>query len=237
MYSDALIVFLKNPQPGRVKTRLSPPLTPEQACALYRNFVLDALAQYARHLPATKVYVFFAPHDAGKEVRHLVQESLPKIADDIQFFAQSGEDLGQRMLSAFRRLLDQGHRRVVIIGTDHPSLPAACLIEGFSRLDDNDITVGPSLDGGYYLLGLKEVHGEYFRNIRWSTPEVLPSTLAAAHRLNKTVHRLPEWYDVDDIADLKRLLKDFGEKRTKKEAPRTYRCVKALSKELHQIFR
>lgn len=237
MYSDALIVFVKNPEPGKVKTRLSPPLTPDQACTLYRNFVLDALAQYTRVLPTTEIYLFYAPADAGQKIRLLVQNELSKIAGRFRFYPQTGEDLGDRMSNAFGALFERRHRRVVIIGSDHPGLPSDFLIEAFARLDGNDVTIGPSLDGGYYLLGLKEAQAQIFRGIRWSSPEVLDATLAVMRKLRKTVHQLPKWYDVDDIADLRRLRDDFKTERIKKEAPNSYRFVTALSEELHHVFK
>ncbi|MGD8725736.1 MAG: DUF2064 domain-containing protein, partial [Desulfobacterales bacterium] len=104
-----------------------------------------------------------------------------------------------------------GYRRAVIMNSDGPTLPLAHLQAAFAELDHTDVTLGMGHDGGYYLIGLKQMVPELFENIAWSTEKVIPQTLAICRRLKLTVHCLPEWYDVDVEADLQRLRLDLAQ--------------------------
>lgn len=199
---NVLIVVAKEPSPGLTKTRLSPPFTPEGAAEFYRCMMLDTLALMARvraadhtvaHTPASACTYF---------------ESIAP--DGFRLVPQQGADLGQRLANALSYHLDLGYQRAVVMNSDGPTLPLVYLEEAFWGLDSADVTLGPGHDGGYYLIGLKQLHHELFRNIAWSTDQVVPKTLAICRRLGLGVHMLPEWYDVDVEADLERLQQELA---------------------------
>ena len=199
---DALIVFAKVPSPGAVKTRLCPPLTPAQAADLYAAMLGDALAQYAALGPAVRLYL--APTADGA--------ALPDglVPDGVTVHAQEGRDLGARMLRAFAETFHAGFARAVVVGTDHPTLPDAFLRLAFDHLDaPHALTLGPSDDGGYYLLGLRDLARGLFAGMTWSHAGVLDATLARAADADLAVTLLPPWYDVDDAGGLARLRADL----------------------------
>ena len=132
---------------------------------------------------------------------------------------QEGADLGERLANALGHHFELGYQRVVIMNSDGPTLPLAYLEEAFSGLDHADVTLGPGHDGGYYLIGMKQLHPELFQGITWSTEQVIPQTLAICRRLGLTVHQLPEWYDVDVGADLERLDRDLAQSRRQRRIP------------------
>jgi hypothetical protein len=199
----ALAIMVKQPVPGRVKTRLCPPLTPEQATDLYRCFLLDKMAQ-VRRLAVAAPYLAFTPPEAGAFFRDLAGESF-------SLLPQEGRDLGERLNHLSTHLLAAGHPGVVIIDSDTPSLPDPCLLEAVTRMshDHADAVFGPAEDGGYYLVGLRRSAPAVFQGIAWSTPAVLAQTLGAAAAAGLRVHLLPPWYDVDTGKDLGRLAREL----------------------------
>lgn len=209
---NALIVVAKEPVPGRTKTRLCPPFTPESAAEFYRCLLLDTLALMAR-LEMADHTVAYTPDSARDYFEGLAPNGF-------RLVPQQGGDLGERLANALAHHFDLGYRRVVIMNSDGPTLPQACLEEAFSGLDSADVTLGLSHDGGYYLIGMKRLHPELFRGIDWSTEQVIPQTLAICRRLGLAVHQLPAWYDVDVEADLARLAGDLA--RDPAAAPRTW---------------
>jgi hypothetical protein len=197
-----LIVVAKAAVPGQTKTRLCPPFSPEEAAELYRCLLADTLTRVAE-LEATGLTVAFAPASAEDHFRNLVPPSF-------RLVAQQGADLGERLSNALAHHLDAGYERAVIMNSDGPTLPLTCLEEAFSELDRADVTLGPSHDGGYYLIGMKRPHPALFQGIEWSTERVTAQTLAVSQALGLRTHLLPEWYDVDVERDLDRLWKDVG---------------------------
>lgn len=198
LHTNALIVFAKHPTPGRVKTRLTPSLTPNEAAELYRCMLLDTLAK-ARSISDTQGVLCYQSEPAA----------LPffrSIAPDFVVEPQNGCDLGARMATAFSRVFSRGHRHAVIIGTDSPDLPAEYVHQAFRELADDavDAVLGPSEDGGYYLLALKQVYECLFAGIAWSTGTVTRVSLARAEEAGLRVKLLPVWHDVDTDADLER---------------------------------
>ncbi len=199
----ALVIMVKHPAPGRVKTRLCPPLTPDQAAELYRCFLLDKMAQ-VRRVPAAAPYLAFTPVEAEGFFATLA-------AGKFALVPQEGEDLGERLGRLSTRLLLAGHPGVVVIDSDTPSLPDAYLAQAFERMTDDgtDALFGPAEDGGYYLVGLRRPAPGLFQGIRWSTSVVLEQTLARTAAAGLRVRLLPPWYDVDTGADLERLRRDL----------------------------
>ena len=195
----ALAIMVKQPAPGRVKTRLCPPLTPEDAAELYRCFLLDKMAQVQR-VGAASHYLAFTPQKAEQYFRGLAGASFSLVA-------QTGRNLGQRLDRLSTELFAAGHPGVVIIDSDTPNLPDKYLAEAVERLADGrtEAVFGPAEDGGYYLVGLTRPSPALFQGITWSTPIVLKQTLEKAARAALRVHLLRPWFDVDTGADLDRL--------------------------------
>ena len=191
-----LLVFAREPVLGKVKTRLAAGIGVEEALVVYRELLaLTAAAVVAAQVPAT-VWLADAPTGADPLQSRPEWPGLPWRVQP------ATGALGARMAQAFVEALGAGAGRVVIIGTDCPGLNAGLLHQAFDRLLDHDLVVGPADDGGYYLLGMKQLHPELFDNKTWSTATVLPDTLADAARLGLRVARLPTLHDVDSDQDL-----------------------------------
>ncbi|MGD2040739.1 MAG: TIGR04282 family arsenosugar biosynthesis glycosyltransferase [Anaerolineae bacterium] len=199
---NALIVVAKEPVPGRTKTRLCPPFTPAAAAEFYRCLLLDTLA-LMQQLDTTDHSIAYTPASARDYFARLAPNGF-------RLVPQVGGDLGQRLANALGYHFDLGYQRVVIMNSDGPTLPASYLESAFSGLDQADITLGMGHDGGYYLIGMKELHAKVFNDIDWSTERVIPQTLANCRCSGLSVQALPEWYDVDVEADLKRLHRDLA---------------------------
>lgn len=188
------MLFARNPEPGRAKTRLQPHLSAAATAALYAAFVGDS-ADILRSTSARRKVVACATADGVAPLRRLLGDS------GLDYLVQPSGDLGERMEGVLRRVFGDGAARAVLIGSDSPSLPPRLIDEGLERLVAQDAVVGPAMDGGYYLVGLRrEALGEaapaLFRGIGWGDGDVLSRTVAAlpAHlRLGL----LPPWYDVD----------------------------------------
>jgi rSAM/selenodomain-associated transferase 1 len=216
-----LIVVAKKPKPGFTKTRLCPPLTAEIAAEFYRCLMLDTLAMVTQ-IDGVDHTVAYTPPDAFAYFRNLVPQSF-------RLVPQAGADLGERLTNALAHHFDLGYRRVVIMNSDGPTLPPSHVEEAFSALDHADITLGMGHDGGYYLIGMKQLQEALFQGIAWSTNNVIPQTIAVCRRLGLTVHKLPVWYDVDVAADLDRLKRDLT------ESPTSAPCTHAFLHELGEI--
>lgn len=192
----ALTVMAKAPRPGKVKTRLSPPLTLEQTAALNVRFLKDTAANLAT-IPGSAGLISYTP--VGDEA--LFAGVLP---ETFALVAQRGDAFGERLLAAAEDILAIGYGSVCLIDSDSPTVPAAAFqqaVEALARPGDR-VVVGPSHDGGYYLIGLKHAHKEPFERITWSTGTVLEETVERCRQAGLEVVILPTWYDVDDAATL-----------------------------------
>src|SRR5262245_30879893 len=192
----ALLVVAKQPTPGQTKTRLTPPLTPEQAADLYAAFLSDTL-ELIRRVPDARPIIAYLPQGAEDYFRAL--------APDFDLLPQRGADLGARLDWALTHCLTDGFQRAVIMDSDSPTLPAEHLAQAFAALETADVVLGPCADGGYYLIGLKRPAPRLLREVRMSTPNVMRDTLALAAAEQLTVAQTPVWYDVDTVAELERL--------------------------------
>jgi rSAM/selenodomain-associated transferase 1 len=170
---DVLAVFVKSPEPGQVKTRLANEIGPEAAAALYRRLARAVLADNIA-TGSHRTVVWFAPPEQGASVRSW----LSGLAVD-EFIAQYGGGLGQRMMGTFGRHSRQGARRVVLIGSDCPDVDRAVVRRAFDALDQSDLVLGPSQDGGFYLIGLTAPRRVVLAAGR-STPAVLVEIRNAA---------------------------------------------------------
>ena len=196
--SRSLIIFAKKPVPGSVKTRLSPPLTVEEAAELYTCMLKDTLKMAAGFEGVTPVIYF--QDDEG------APEYFSALAPGIEALPQVGTDLGARMKSAFNGRFERGFREVVIIGSDSPDLPTGYVAEAFKLLaaEGCDLVLGPAEDGGYYLMGLKTIRDRLFSGIPWSSGEVFAVTVERAEELCLGFSFLPVWHDIDSADDLER---------------------------------
>lgn len=187
----ALVVFTKLPIRGRVKTRLTPLVSPRAAAELHRCFLLDTLATASRIKART--VVAYSPRGAADLLKEFFHGwSIP----------QQGGSLGERMSSAFQEVFHRGFSPGVMIGSDIPTLPPGFLREAFKALREKDLVLGPAVDGGYYLIGMHRLHPGVFRDISWGTPGVLRQTLERIRELGLRFSCLPVWYDVDAPRDL-----------------------------------
>ena len=192
-HDDALILFARDPILGKVKTRLSPFLEEEDILKLYTCFLQDSLDNI-RQVENVDHFVGIAPSNESGFFT-----GTP--GSDIRLFVQEGESLGDKMRRAIQDRFAEGYERVVIIGSDSPSLPASyiCLALG----SDKDMVLGPSTDGGYYLIGMRGKVIEVFNGVTWGTETVLRETCAHLEQNGASLELLPVWYDVDSPEDLK----------------------------------
>ena len=171
MNHRALIIFAKHPRPGEVKTRLGTSIGMDAATAMYRRFAEHAF-QLADDLSSSclRVYLFYAPGATEEEVKNWVGRPFV-------FAQQEGESLGERMQRAFERSFSDGNEQTVIIGTDVPELDVTTIQTAFESLSTSNVVLGPSTDGGYYLLGMNRLLKDFFTGIDWSTDRVLEQTI------------------------------------------------------------
>ena len=204
----ALAVMTKAPEAGRVKTRLTPPLSAEEAAALNICFLRDtasAILRTTERHQARGVGVYTPPGSEEAYSGILPQEFI--------LVPQRGDAFGERLTAATDDLLRLGFDSVCLINSDSPTVPAAAFAQAVEILcqPTDCVVLGPSDDGGYYLIGLKKTHRRLFEAIDWSTERVLEQTIAAAREIDLPVHLLPTWYDIDDHRTLSRLCQElFG---------------------------
>ncbi len=195
--SDALALFAKAPIPGRVKTRLHPILSPQQSAELQDALVRDSW-ENVQSIEAVAIRLYSDVEWPG----------FVEFAGAERVRLQQGRDLGEKMFHCFEELHQRGHDRIVIIGSDSPTLPTEHIERGFEVLHETDAVLGPAEDGGYYAVGCHRPRADMFEDIAWSSRETLIQTEAAFLRVGLQSLRLPPWYDVDTVRDLARLAVD-----------------------------
>ena len=196
--ANALAIMGKAPVAGAVKTRLVPPLTPVQAAEFYRALMLDQF-DHLRKYPSATRYVFYTPADAGETFHSLA-------GGDYVYLAQRGADLGARMQQVFSELWRLGQRNIILVGSDLPALPWAILDAGFAQVAQAAprVVLGPSRDGGYYLIGMNSPTPEIFQEMTWSHDQVLAETEKRLRALDVPFHLLPGLFDFDSVEDIRR---------------------------------
>jgi hypothetical protein len=193
MPAEKLIVFCKAPRPGLVKTRLVPALGAQGACDVYRELVEQVVSRVAQ---VDSVQLRHTPDDARLEVSRWKRQPA------WECHPQGPGDLGERMSAAFESELGTGTDRVVVIGTDTPEILESDIREAFNALRRDDLVIGPSEDGGYWLIGLSEPCPGLFTDMPWGTSEVLGRTLQRAKATGLRVHLLRVLADIDTADDL-----------------------------------
>lgn len=201
----ALGIVCKAPVDGACKTRLCPPLTTREAAALSRCFIADVAAAVDAVAPRSG-FAVYTPQDAQAAFDGLLPPGFPMLV-------QRGDGLDERLVHATDDLLSAGFGGVCLINADSPTLPPALLQQAVHALRQpgDRIVLGPAIDGGYWLIGLKRPHVALFEGVVWSTSQVLAQTLARVAALGVPLSLLPLWYDVDDLGSLQLLLQElFG---------------------------
>lgn len=201
MTDRTVIIFLKVPEKGCVKTRLCGTFDKGFVLALYKAFVLDTIHTAEQ---VEKCHIFFTPGNGKAEL-------VKWLGSDYSYSAQSGDDIGIRMVHAFEQVFEKGVKKAVLIGTDIPSLEPVDLEQAFGILNDRDAVIGPAKDGGYYLIGFSAntfCH-ELFSGIEWSTPAVLDQTLVKFDQAGISAGLIREHNDIDTPFDLEALVSDI----------------------------
>lgn len=214
-----LFVVAKRPAAGQTKTRLCPPLTGDLAAQAYTCFLADTL-DIMRQVPDVRRVIGYLPLDAAGY--------FTELAPDMHLTPQQGESLGERLDHLLTGALRNGARHAVVMDSDSPTLPASYVAAAFDRLAAGaDVVLGPCRDGGYYLIGMARPLPRLLRDVQMSTPNVLGDTLALAAAAGAKVALLPEWYDVDTVAELADLRAELAATDTA-VAPHTRRFLRSL---------
>ena len=196
----AVLVLGRLPEAGRVKTRLGRRYGQAAALALHTAFLQDTLQHATAAATDLGGRAVFAYEGDGPPSGH----GLAGVAS----FPQSSGDLGQRQSAAQASLLDRGAGSVITIGSDSPTLPAPFFREAWARRETADLVVAPASDGGYVLIAVTRRHPDLYRGLEWGTPRVMAALAERARDLDLTLHRMNEWYDIDDETGLRRLRRE-----------------------------
>ena len=191
-----VIIMAKEPAAGRTKTRLCPPLSESDAAQLAEAVLFDTIDLVSR-LSGVRLAIAVTPPRAVAAFRH-------RVPHDALLLPVAGEDIGACLRQATGCVFAEGYARAMAIGSDGPTLPLAYLERAGELLGRHDVVLGPSEDGGYYLVGLRHPAPGLFEGIAWSTSRVMEQTVDRAAALGLSVALLPPWYDVDTAADLER---------------------------------
>ena len=201
-HGDCLGVFAKFWEPGQVKTRLAKSIGNEKAAWIYEAFVETTIERLSA-IPFTRILAYEPDNERTRSAFGYAE------GGGWACVAQSEGDLGERMGGFFIEQFRGGEERVVLVGTDSPNLPLVEVQEAFEHLKTSDVVLGPTDDGGYYLVGAAKRVPPIFGDIPWSTPEVLPRTIKCLEEAGLSYTTLDPWYDVDEIYDLHRLIEDL----------------------------
>ncbi len=195
-----ILLFVKYPEKGKVKLRLSRGLNEEIVQELYRCFVQDTL-KTIKKIDAP-FFICFHPPDAQCKFQIWLGSTL-------RFLPQQGEDLGERMKNSFTDAFTKGFQKVILMGSDSPDLPEDYIKQAFTTLQTKDVVLGPTVDGGYYLIGFKSTTFTplVFEEIHWSSPLVFQETMTKLKQTQRSVGLLPIWSDVDTLSDLYNLVR------------------------------
>ncbi|MCK5706415.1 MAG: TIGR04282 family arsenosugar biosynthesis glycosyltransferase [Candidatus Aureabacteria bacterium] len=196
MQENALIIFVKYPESGLVKTRLAKTIGKDEAAQFYRILVENILENCI-----SKDYRTIIFYSGNCEANDLMNW----LGKDLDYIAQVGGSIGERMFSAFRGVFQKEAGKVVLIGSDCLFVNAKVVQQAFKELEKVHVTIGPSKDGGYYLLGLSRLQEEIFNGIDWSTDKVMEQTKQTLNRVGVAYSLIDEYFDIDTFEDIERL--------------------------------
>lgn len=217
--SKCVLFFVRAPEPGKVKTRLARAIGNDAALKLYVSFVADEL-EMLRNMPADVIICYY-PRTSEQRMRIWLK-------NESYFMAQEGADLGIRMAVAFEKGFLDGYQKALLIGSDIPDLPSWLIVEAFDSLGTYDTCIGPSQDGGYYLIGFRKdtYYRDIFEDIPWGTTRVFGKTLQSLKRKGLNCNFLSRWKDIDELEDLRCLKRSLENNIT--VANHTLQCLKNL---------
>ncbi len=214
-----VLVFVRAPVTGKVKTRLAKVLDPRTVRDLYQCFVIDVLEMLTRS--GFQTVICFHPPEAEPHMAAWLGDTYP-------YLPQAGADLGARMANAFKAVFQRGCRQALLIGTDFPDLPQTFIHQAFDGLQQNGTVIGPTYDGGYYLIGFerRQFFPAVFEAIPWGTKQAFKDTLRVLNQHDRHPLMLPRWRDIDDYEDLVAFIKT--QPSTPKTAPHTRTLLRSL---------
>jgi len=210
-----ILLFVKYPEKGKAKLRLSVVITKEIVQELYRCFVQDTLTIVKKI--DSQLFICFSPVEAQKKFQKWLGSTF-------LFLSQNGVNLGERMKNSFIDVFTKGYGRAILIGSDSPDLPKRYIEQAFSILQTKDIVLGPTVDGGYYLIGFNTntFTPSVFEDISWGNQTVFQETMMKIKQAHRSLGLLPIWSDVDTIADLKHLIQRAENTSFKSSQTMTY---------------
>lgn len=193
------LFFVKYPQAGQVKTRLAHDIGSKAAVDLYRCFVLNILDTLKK--VCTKVWICYWPWDCRIKFSRW-------LGDSYEYIPQNGEDLGQRIQSCFRQVFLKGAKRTLVLGSDIPDITERTITIAFNQLETHDVVIGPTYDGGYYLIGFRQETfiPQVFDNMAWSRPDVYGKTMDIIKNDTNSIFILEKLHDIDTAEDVKRFI-------------------------------
>lgn len=205
-HKTALAIMAKQPVVGKTKTRLWPFLNAQEATQLYEALLLDTMGLAMQLAASVDLTVAITP----PESRPYFEQVTPL---GVKIFPVVGADIGECLELTLQWLFSTGYSKALALNSDGPSLPLTYLQQAIQLLDQADVVLGPSLDGGYYLVGMRQVHGGLFKGVAWSTDKVLEQTMGRAAELGLIVGLNPPWYDIDTPQDLLRLKAELNSEK------------------------
>jgi uncharacterized protein len=211
-----ILVFVRTPEKGKVKTRLANVIGNDAAFHLYMSFVADELDMLRTLF--FDVIICFHPHTERESIENWLKH-------DFDLMAQHGDNLGQRMDNAFEEVFSRGYQQALLIGSDLPNLPSSIILDAFNHLTHYDSVIGPCEDGGYYLIGFRAhtYYKEIFMQIEWGTARVYEQTLLSFHEKHLNYYTLIKWRDIDDHKDLIWLKRSLD--KDPNSAKHTHNCL------------
>jgi uncharacterized protein len=193
-----VIIFCKYPVEGNVKTRIANTIGNEIAVNLYK-LLSEYIFQELLKTEDVFQYLFYDNYADRDKIKNWA-------GGEFSFELQEGNDLGDKMYNAFKKVIDRGSTKTIIVGTDVPDISSDIIQKAFLALNNSDVVIGPARDGGYYLLGIKKLYRSFFTGIEWSKDTVLKKTLEKINSLDLSYSMLPELIDIDTEEDLKNWL-------------------------------
>lgn len=230
---NALILMTRIPIPGKTKTRLMKLLSGEECAGIHRCFLMDIFNTFEALKENTDIFITYTPEDRF----NLVQDIIPKYASS---FPQTGDNLGERMKNAINSILEKGYEKVILTGSDIPHLKAEDIKNAFELLNTNDIALGPAFDGGYYLIGMKQMYSEIFdEDLKWGYKSVFQGTVDIANKHNLKVGLAEKYRDIDTEQDLLHFIEEFEGKKLDDniEVLNTITFIKNLWSDLNNVKR
>lgn len=214
----AIIIMTKVPTAGKVKTRLTPILSPKQSAELASVFLEDSVKK-AKTVCENTILAYSPPGEINALKKILPSQNI--------FIEQTGKDLGAKIFNAFKFAFEEDSDAVVMIGTDSPTVPADFIEQAFEFLETNsDAVLGRTEDGGFYLIGLRILHEKVFAGVQWSSDKTFDQTRENIMKLDWHLREVPSWYDVDAPADLEKLKEEFlHSDNARRRAPETFAWI------------